>query len=113
MNLKTLVQQYLDYCKQRSLDSKTLKAYRSDLGQFSDQVNVSSVLEITPAVLEDFLARLQQQFKPLTVKRKIASLNVFSIILIKWDCLSIILFARCRYLFLPMKGLQKHYPLQQ
>lgn len=77
MNLKTLVQQYLDYCKQRSLDSKTLKAYRNDLGQFSDQVGVSNALEVTPVVLEDFFARLQQQFKPLTVKRKIASLNVF------------------------------------
>lgn len=77
MDLKTLIQQYLDYCKQRSLDSKTLKAYRLDLGQFSDHVDVSSVMEITPIVLEDFLNQLQQQFKPPTVKRKIASLKLF------------------------------------
>lgn len=77
MDLKTLIQQYLDYCKQRSLDSKTLKAYRLDLGQFSGYVNVSSVLEITPVVVENFLTQLQRQFKPPTVKRKIASLKLF------------------------------------
>lgn len=37
-NLETLVENYLEYCStQKCLDAKTLKAYRIDLRQFSEQ----------------------------------------------------------------------------
>lgn len=37
-NLETLVENYLEYCStQKCLDQKTLKAYRIDLRQFSEQ----------------------------------------------------------------------------
>lgn len=69
---------YLEYCQyQKRLDSKTLKAYLIDLTQFTKQIQVNDILEITPNILEDFIAKLHQIYKPKTVKRKIASLKAF------------------------------------
>ena len=75
-NLETLVENYLEYCStQKCLDQKTLKAYRIDLRQFSEQTFPHDVTEITSKTLEDYIAKLHQQYKPKTVKRKIASLK--------------------------------------
>lgn len=75
-NLETLVENYLEYCStQKCLDEKTLKAYRIDLRQFSEQTFPHEVTEITSNILEDYIAKLHQQYKPKTVKRKIASLK--------------------------------------
>ena len=76
--LQTHINNYLDYCQyQKRLDSKTLKAYRIDLKQFSEQINASDIVSITPKMLEDFIATLHQRYKPKTTKRKIASLKAF------------------------------------
>lgn len=73
-NLQMNIKNYLEYCDiQKRLDEKTLKAYRIDLRQFSEQISVQSVEEITPAMLEKYIAELHRQYKPRTVKRKIAS----------------------------------------
>lgn len=79
MNILQLQQNnYLEYCQsQKRLDSKTLKAYRIDLTQFTTQISVHDISEITPAMLESFIAKLHQSYKPKTVKRKIASLKAF------------------------------------
>lgn len=75
-NLQTLIKNYLEYCStQKRLDEKTLKAYRIDLKQFSEQTSSQEVTEITSETLEDYIAKLHQQYKPKTVKRKIASLK--------------------------------------
>lgn len=75
-NLDTQIQSYLEYCqKQKRLDTKTLKAYRIDLGQFSAQSPTTNILDITPHILEIYVAHLHQNYKPKTVKRKIASLK--------------------------------------
>lgn len=75
-NLKTLIENYLEYCKcQKRLDDKTLKAYRIDLRQFSEQVSSIYISDITPCILEDYIAKLHQKFKPKTAKRKIASIK--------------------------------------
>ena len=67
---------YLKYCQnQKRLDNKTLKAYRIDLRQFTEQFSSFDILDITPAVLENYIAKLHQRYKPKTVKRKIASLK--------------------------------------
>lgn len=77
-NLQTHINNYLDYCQyQKVLDQKSLKAYRIDLKQFSDQLPSTNVLEITPNILEDYIASLHQQYKPKSSKRKIASLKAF------------------------------------
>lgn len=72
--LQTLMESYLEYCNhQKRLDQKTLKAYRIDLRQFSEQISCTQVSDITPCILENYIAKLHQQYKPKTVKRKIAS----------------------------------------
>ncbi|KAI4445428.1 Tyrosine recombinase XerC [Eubacterium plexicaudatum ASF492] len=57
------------------LDKKTLKAYRIDLEQFRTKIKTGSITDITAGTLEDFIASLHQEYKPKTVKRKIASVK--------------------------------------
>ena len=77
-NLQSLIEDYLKFChSQKRLDEKTLKAYRIDLKQFYNQTSVTDISEITSQILEDYIAKLHQQYKPKTVKRKIASLKAF------------------------------------
>lgn len=74
-NLEMNVRSYLEYCEvQKRLDGKTLKAYRIDLRQFLEQIVDT---EITVDLLEDYIGKLHEKFKPKTVKRKIASLKAF------------------------------------
>ena len=75
-NLQTHIANYLEYCgTQKRLDEKTLKAYRIDLRQFSEQTSSKEITEITSETLEAYIAKLHQQYKPKTVKRKIASVK--------------------------------------
>lgn len=77
-NLQTTITNYLDFCQyQKRLDKKTLKAYRIDLRQFSSELEIDNVSEITTAILEKYVTTLHQSYKPKTVKRKIASLKAF------------------------------------
>lgn len=77
-HLQTHTHNYLEYCQhQKRLDSKTLKAYRIDLRQFSSQISNMDVADITPYILEDYISGLHQQYKPKTAKRKIASIKAF------------------------------------
>lgn len=76
--LQTQQNNYLEYCKtQKRLDFKTLKAYRIDLTQFINEIPSENILDITPDILENFIASLHQRYKPKTVKRKIASVKAF------------------------------------
>lgn len=75
-HLQNHIENYLDYCRtQKCLDKKTLKAYRIDLRQFSEQISVTEASDLTSATLETYVAKLHQQYAPKTVKRKIASLK--------------------------------------
>ena len=75
-NLQTHINDYLEYCKnQKRLDEKTLKAYQIDLQQFVVLNAALNISEITPSIIENFIACLHQKYKPKTVKRKIASLK--------------------------------------
>lgn len=72
------IKNYLEYChSQKCLDEKTLKAYRIDLRQFSEQNSEINISKITSASLEQYIAQLHEQYKPKTVKRKIASVKAF------------------------------------
>ena len=67
---------YLEYCQfQKRLDTKTLKAYKIDLQQFAKQFPSADILDVTPTILENYIAGLHQKYKPKTVKRKIATLK--------------------------------------
>lgn len=77
-NVNACIKNYLEYChSQKCLDEKTLKAYRIDLRQFSEQNPADNISEITSKSLEQYIVRLHEQYKPKTVKRKIASIKAF------------------------------------
>lgn len=66
---------FLNYCKNRkALDSKTIKAYTTDLKQFSRFAQNRFCRE----TICNYIAFLHNAFKPKTVKRKIASLKAFT-----------------------------------
>lgn len=75
--LESHIAEYLEYCEFRKrLNNKTLKAYKIDLKQyiafshsFPDYLSRNSV--------DVFITNLHKQYKPKTVKRKIASLKAF------------------------------------
>lgn len=75
--LKSHITDYLEYCECRKhLDTKTLKAYRIDLKQYV--LFCSAFTDYTSKItVDNFLTRLHKQYKPKTIKRKIASLKAF------------------------------------
>lgn len=72
-----LINEYLCTCEhQKGLNSKTIKAYRTDLFQlYSFISNEKDMLSKT--VLKEYIQYLHQTFHVKTVKRKIASMNAF------------------------------------
>lgn len=77
-NLDKQISNYLEYCQyQRRLDDKSLKAYRIDLRQFSQQYMKTIITDITSDILEKYITILNKTYKPKTVKRKIASIKAF------------------------------------
>lgn len=77
-SISNYISDYLAFCKSnKRLDSKTIKAYKIDLHQFSAGQLTDNVNEITPNTLKLHIAKMHQMYKPKTVKRKIASLKAF------------------------------------
>lgn len=75
MNLRKTISLYLDYClEQKTLSSKTTRAYGTDLMQFAE----FSSGKFDKNVIIDFIAHLHKNFKPKTAKRKIAVLKAFT-----------------------------------
>lgn len=75
MELKNNISAYLSYCtEQRTLSSKTIKAYKTDLFQYVEYAHGS----FDKNSIINYIAVLHKQFKPKTVKRKIASLKAFA-----------------------------------
>lgn len=72
-NLKEIINNYLYFCEnQKRLDSKTLRAYKIDLTQFSLRIAKENVSDIDSDILERFIADLHRNYRPKTVKRKLA-----------------------------------------
>ena len=75
INLNQQIQQFLDFCKSRkALNDKTIKAYRIDLRQFSEFTGNTYSKE----TISCYIDKLHEQFKPRTVKRKIASVKALT-----------------------------------
>lgn len=76
-SLQHWISQYLLNCQyQKGLDPKTIKAYQIDLAQFSTLIDQRS-LELTREGIMEYIADLHQQYKPKTIRRKIASVKAF------------------------------------
>lgn len=77
-NLQTIITNCLDFCQyQKRLDTKTIRAYKIDLKQFSSMIYIDEISKITIEILEHFITTLHKTYKPKTVKRKIASIKAF------------------------------------
>lgn len=75
--LERYLKDYLTYCKYRKrLDQKTLKAYSIDLQQYQ-RFSSSTSSPLSRTTLDQYITRLHKQYKPKTIKRKIASLKAF------------------------------------
>ncbi len=75
--LKDYIEEYIEYCKYRKrLDNKTLKAYQIDLNQYLlFCANLNDCM--SKKTVDQFITALHKQYKPKTVKRKIACLKAF------------------------------------
>lgn len=75
--LENYITEYLEYCEYRKhLNVKSLKAYKIDLKQY-DTFSCDLPEYLSRNTLDSFLTNLHKQYKPKTVKRKIASLKAF------------------------------------
>lgn len=65
---------FLNYCQyHKKLSTKTIQAYKIDLRQYE-----AFSEDLTKTALWDYIGFLNKQYKPKTVKRKIATLKAFS-----------------------------------
>lgn len=75
--IKHLSNQYLHMCKyQKNLSSKTIKAYKIDLEQFSVFILNGDYI-ISRSSVSMFIMSMHTKFKPKTINRKIASIKSF------------------------------------
>ena len=74
--MKTLfeyVPEFIDYCKfRKTLNSKTIKAYSTDLNQLFTRIQCFDKMSICK-----YISFLHQEYKPKTCRRKIATLKAF------------------------------------
>ncbi len=111
-SLQTIISNYLLFCKnQKRLDSKTIKAYKIDLSQFTQFKSDDFSSPIDSNTIEDFISSLHQSFKPKTVRRKIASLKAFFHYLEYRDIISINPFNKLQIKFREPITLPKTIPL--
>ena len=74
--LEQMINDYSTYCKdQKKLDVKSTKAYAIDLEQFKQQIAIENAPVKTDILA--YIAYLHKNYKPRTVKRKIASIRAF------------------------------------
>lgn len=75
--LNNYILEYIEYCEYRKrLDIKTLKAYKTDLKQYTDYCpDLSDCFR--KDIVDNFITSLHRRYKSKTVKRKIASLKAF------------------------------------
>jgi integrase/recombinase XerD len=74
--LEHYIREYLTFCgNNKKLNPKSIKAYSIDLAQFSKQFE--KLENINRDSLSDYIADLHRQYKPKTVKRKLAAVKTF------------------------------------
>lgn len=111
-NLQICIKDHLNYCaNQKRLDTKTLKAYRIDLKQFSEHITSDNVSDITSRALDNYISELNQKYKPKTVKRKVASVKAFFHYLEYQDLININPFNKIQIKFREPITLPKIIPL--
>lgn len=110
--LNNYINTYLEYCKFRKrLDTKTLKAYTIDLKQYANFcTSLHSTDSLSRNTIDQFITTLHKQYKPKTVKRKIATLKAFFHYLEYIDVLSLNPFSKLDIRFREPKLLPRTIP---
>ena len=74
--LNQITEKYLSFCSNRkNLDCKTIKSYRIDLRQYKEFVFIHKIKWNEKSSIEKYIDNLHIQYKPKSVKRKIASIK--------------------------------------
>lgn len=76
-NYKMLKKYFNECVEQKRLSSKTIRAYKNDLNQFTTTIEPLSFSEVSPETIEDYIRMLHNKYKPRTAKRKLASAKAF------------------------------------
>lgn len=75
---KELQNEFLHVCEfTRRLDSKTLRAYKTDLSQFQAYLQATDLSLLERDTIAGYLESLHFKYAPASVKRKIATLKAF------------------------------------
>lgn len=80
MELEESIHTFLNHCIiERNLSELTMKAYQKDLLQFKQFIptNTNSIHDINKFILRDYIKFISNQYKPRSIKRKIATLKSF------------------------------------
>lgn len=82
MELENAIDEFIMHCEyERGLGSKTLKAYKTDLNQIHRAVKVNieaaTVHDLDRDAIRNYLKTISDDYKPRTIRRKIASLKTF------------------------------------
>lgn len=79
MNVQQAIAEFLEHGQSvRNLSDRTLRAYQSDLSQFSVHMDGSTMIDITPEHLEGYLDKLgTEPYRDTSIRRKVAALKVF------------------------------------
>lgn len=80
--MKKHIKDFIFHCKfERNLNTKTLKAYQTDLKQFRTFCNkresIVQIKDMDKNIVKNYLEFIMPDFKPKTVKRKMATLKAF------------------------------------
>ena len=106
-NVFLYVQGFIEYCKfRKNLNSKTIKAYSTDLKQMSEYIQTLDKTSIC-----SYISYLHKTYKPKTCRRKIATLKAFVHYLLIEDIIDINPFDKIETAFREPILLPKTIPL--
>lgn len=72
------MKRYLEYCEyQRGLSTKTIKAYKLDIGQYLSYCTSQGEDKLEKSTLINYISYLHKVYKPRSAKRKVASLKAY------------------------------------
>ena len=108
IDLNQQIQYFLDFCKNRkTLNDKTIKAYKIDLRQFSEFTSNTYSKEM----INCYIDKLHEQFQPRTVRRKIASIKALTHYLLVQEVIEINPFDKIDISFKEPELLPKTIPI--
>lgn len=77
-DLEMIISDYLNYSgHHKNLNAKTLKAYSIDLKQFQQYMFKEKLNYSDHAALVQYISEIRKNYKPKTIKRKLASIKAF------------------------------------